>query len=194
MGLIEAKRNPENGRSMLFAVPEARRAHVRRLLVQVASAESPSRATPFMMADLDRLVEGELRSKFVRWKISKHVENIFDFVLQAPDSSIDLALVLKLGGMHFERRLFEIIGLILSVPKPPKLVVLAIFGTVTNKSMSIAEERLTTLLNMQGSTLRFLWMDRGPLALDRAYVREEVVEKILAWINYARRSALSGNA
>ena len=85
---------------------------------------------------------------------------------------------LKLGGEHFERRLFETIGQI-AVPDPPDLVVLAIFGAVRKKFRDIVEERLTSLLAAQKSAVRFLWLDRGPLAVDRAYVAQQIAKPIL---------------
>lgn len=60
---------------------------------------------------------------------------------------------------------------------------LAVFGSVDKKVVSVIEERLTYLLRLQGSTIRYLWLDRTPLAVDRNYVDKEIVDKMLRWTN-----------
>jgi DNA-binding MarR family transcriptional regulator len=187
MGLIEAKRNPEDGRSMTFGV--RKKGLVRNLLAQVASAQYPPRpfkAIPFAMADLKNVVAQGLGAAMVEWKIARGpASKSFDLTLERTNPPLQLGLELKLGGEHFERRLFETIGQI-AVPDPPDLVVLAIFGAVRKKFRDIVEERLTSLLAAQKSAVRFLWLDRGPLAVDRAYVAQQIAKPILEWTNQMR--------
>jgi DNA-binding MarR family transcriptional regulator len=184
MRLIEVKRNPEDGRSMTFGVQKKDLA--RNLLAEIASVQNPPRpfkAIPFAMADLGRAVEQVLGSAMVNWKIERTSPNkVFDVILERVNPPLRVGLELKLGGQHFERRLFETIGKI-AVPAPPNLVVLAVFGAVRKESRDMAEERITSLLAAQKSVARFLWLDRGALAVDLAYITEQIAKPILEWAN-----------
>jgi DNA-binding MarR family transcriptional regulator len=182
MGLIEARRNPEDGRSMTFGV--RKKDIVRKLVAEVTYAQSPPRpfkAIPFAMADLENVLEQGLKETMMEWKITRTPPGkAFDLILERANPPLSVGLELKLGGQHFERRLFETIGRI-AVPDPPDLVVLAVFGAVGKKFKDMTEERVTSLLGAQKSVGRFLWLDRGLLGVDRTYVTEQIARPILKW-------------
>jgi DNA-binding MarR family transcriptional regulator len=182
MGLVEATRSQENGRLRIFEVPPSKKDVVQKSLLKLAYGQSsPGRATPFVMADLENLVEEVLRTKLKDWKIDRRKKG-YDFVLTHPGRT-SIALELKMGGRRFQRRLRDTIGEILEPKEPPQLIVLAVFGRVNKKAVSVIEDRLTNLLKLQGSAIKFLWLDRMPLTTDRTYVDREIAHKILQWTN-----------
>jgi DNA-binding transcriptional ArsR family regulator len=190
MGLIEARENPEDGRSTIFSVRKRNLVHT--MLVEIASDHKPLkpfRALPFAMGDLEILIDGVLRSELTEgWTIRRtSPRQMFDFVLERQEPPLSIGLELKLGGEHFEKRVFEIIGQMLAVPNPPDLVVLAVFGAVRKKFIEIAEGRLVSLLAAQKSVARFLWLERGPYNVDRPYIVERIIKPILEWAEKIRR-------
>jgi DNA-binding MarR family transcriptional regulator len=181
MGLVEVEKNPEDGRSTIFHVRKKNLA--RSLLAEaVSTPPKPFRAIPFAMADLRQTIREELEATMPDWKIHRaSPDQAFDLILQRADPPPQVVgLELKLGGQGFERKLLETIGKI-AVPDPPRLVVLAVFGAVGEKPREVTEERITSLLAAHKSTARFLWLDRSPLAVDRAYIAEQIAKPILEW-------------
>jgi len=189
-GLVEATKNLQNGRSKIFRLPEEKKDPVRKLLLELASSQVlPSRATSFLMADLEGLVEEVLKMRLLGWKITRTPKDRFNFALQRPrPSPIGVALKLKLGGQRFERGFYQTIGELLTIPELPQLIVVAVFGAVKGGPMSIVEDRLKSLLSGQGSAVKFLWLNRSPLAVDRDYITKEIVSKITRWANELPRT------
>jgi DNA-binding MarR family transcriptional regulator len=183
IGLVETKKNPMDGRSTIYSI--RRKDSVREILREVAASQSRPKlfkASPFAMTDLENMAEEVLRAKLQGWKVTKtQPRGQFDFILKRFNPPLTFALELKLGGQQFEQRLYQTIGEMVAVKELPSMVILAVFGSVNKRAMSIAEERLSSLINAQGSTVKILWLDRGPLSVDRAYVSEKVLGRILEW-------------
>jgi len=183
LGLLETKENPDDARSTIFSIRKKDLVH--EILAEVASSQNRPRAfraIPFAMIDLERLVEEVLRNKLEGWKVTKtQPPRPYDFALERLNPPLTLGLELKLGGEQFERRLYQTLGEMVAVKEPAGMVVLAVFGSVNKKAMSVAEERLSSLIGAQGSIAKVLWLDRGPLSVDRAYIDEKLVSRILEW-------------
>jgi len=192
IGLVESQRNPKDGRSPIFVVQKKDVA--RDLLRQVSYIRIPKhfRAMSFAVAGIENMVEYVLEDEFKAkgWEITRgRSPESLDFVLERAKPPLSVGLELKLGGEHFDQRVYETIGHILSVDNPPDLIVLAVFGTVKKKSRELTEQRLALLLGAQKSIARFLWLDRGLLGVDRAYVTEQIARPILEWTEEMRGRA-----
>jgi DNA-binding transcriptional ArsR family regulator len=190
IGLLEAKKNPKDGRSTIFSI--RKKDLVQEILAEVVSSQNRPRAfraIPFAMIDLQRLVEEVLRTKLESWKVTRtRPPRPYDIILERLNPPLTVGLELKLGGEQFERRLYQTIGEIVAVKEPAGMVVLAVFGSVNKRAMSVADERLSSLMGAQGSVAKVLWLDRGPLSVDRAYVDEKVVSRVLEWAEEVPRS------
>ena len=112
--LIEGKRNPQDGRSTIYGVPQNKKTLVRSLLNEVVSSQrvpKPFRAMPFAMIDLENLVIDTLKATLKGWDVTSERETSgFDVLLQRPDHAMQVGLDLRIGGEHFERHLYHFIG------------------------------------------------------------------------------------
>lgn len=180
--LIEGRRNPEDGRSTIYSVPQNKKTLVRSLLSRVTlSQKEPklTRAIPFAMIDLENLVIDTLKTTLKGWKITAgHETGVLDVLLQRADPPQEIGLELKVGGEHFERHLYHFIGQMVATREFPKIVLVAVFGMVKAQVKSLTEDKLRTLLQSQGTTVKVLWLDQGPMTVDRPYVIRELIEKI----------------
>jgi DNA-binding transcriptional ArsR family regulator len=183
IGLVESQKNPEDGRSPLFVVQKKDIA--RDLLRQVSYTRIPKhfRAMPFAMSGIENMVKYVLEDEFEAkgWSVTRRESEPLDFILERARPTLRVGLELKLGGDHFDQRVYETVGQLLSIDNPPQLIVLAVFGAVKKKSKELSERRLALLLGAQKSVARFLWLDRGILGVDRAYVTEYIARPILEW-------------
>jgi len=181
--LIEDKRNPKDGRSTIYSVPPDKKTMVRNLLAEVALSQKkpkPSRAIPFAMVDLEKIVVEALQANLKEWQtMTEHKSIGYDVLLRNKlDPPMEVGLELKVGGEQFERHLYRFMGQMVATKKLPPLLIIAVFGRVQDKVMDLAQDRLGKLLESQGTTLKVLWLDRGPLTVDQAYILKELIEKI----------------
>jgi DNA-binding MarR family transcriptional regulator len=180
--LIEGKRNTEDGRSTIYSVPQNKKSVVRGLLNTLTlSQKQPklTRAIPFVMIDLQNLVIDTLKTALKEWRITAgHETGGPDILLQRADPPLKIGLELRMGGEHFERHLYNFIGQIVATTEFPKLLLIAVFGKVKPQVKSLTEGKLRTLLQPQGTTVKILWLDQGPMIVDRTYVINELMAKI----------------
>jgi len=182
-GLIENKKNPQDGRSTIYTVPPDKKTTVRNLLAEVTLSQKkpkPSRAIPFAMLDLEKGVVEALKTEFKDWEITAEHKSIgYDVLLRSKlNPPFEVGLELRVGGDQFERNLLRFMGKMLATKKLPPLLIIAIFGRVPEKVMTLAEDRLRKLLESQGTTLKVFWLDRGPLVVDQTYILKELIEKM----------------
>jgi DNA-binding MarR family transcriptional regulator len=179
--LIEGRENPKDGRSIIYRVPKNKRTPVRTLLNKVAQSEVEpklTRAIPFAMIDLENLVIETLKKNLDGWSITAGHGKGLDVLIQRPDPPLEIGLELRVGGEPFERHFYEFIGQIVATTELPKLVLIAVFGRVKDQVKSLTEDKLRTLLQPQGTTSQVLWLDQGPMTVDRAYLASKLIPKI----------------
>jgi DNA-binding transcriptional ArsR family regulator len=182
IGLVETRKNPQDQRSTIFSVRD--KDLVRNILRDIASNQAspkPFRAIPLAMMDLETLAE-QVAAATPGWKATRiRPAGSFDLLLQRSEPPLRVAIEFKLGGEQFERRLYETIGQMVWASELPDLVILAVFGSVSERVMSVVEDKLASIVGALGSTARVLWLDRGPLSVDRDYMNEKVMSKIFEW-------------
>jgi DNA-binding transcriptional ArsR family regulator len=178
--LIEGRENPEDGRSTIYFVPQKR--HVRGLLNRVTLSEKepkPTRAIPFAMTDLENFIIDTVKTTLKGWTITKGPETgVLDILLRRADPPLEIGLELRVGGEAFERHLYQFIGQMVATRELPKLVLIAVFGRVKDQVKALTEDRLRTLLQPQGTTVQVLWLDQGPITVNRARLISELTRKI----------------
>jgi len=176
--LIEGKTNPNDARSTIYFVPQ--KTLVRNLLNKVAASEKEPkliRALPFAMIDLENLVIDTLKTTLDGWTIRRGRGTGPDLTLQKNGAPLEIGLELRAGGETFERHLYQFIGKMVAT-KLPKLVLIAVFGRVKDQMKSSIEDKLRTVLQPHGTTVEVLWLDQGPMAIDRSDLITGLVEKI----------------